>query len=131
MCFIRDLKFAPLLRPSLDFNDRCFSPKGIIFNGVHFRSNCVVTLKGNDSFAFPIFGMIEEIAVIEDTPRLCLQIWETVDFDDRLQAYQVQPTHKDVVEFSNLHCHTTLSFWKKYNDEACFISKRIYNHDCD
>lgn len=128
MSLIKDTKSAPML--TYNDEDRCFCPKEMVFNGVQFRANCVVSVKYMDEKHLPIFGEIQEIIVVDDSPKILIVLWETVDFDDVLQAYKVENTdHLQLMSLDNIYCHTTLAFWKKYNDSTHYISKRIYNGD--
>lgn len=128
MFLIKNMKSAPLL--IFNSEDRCFSPKEMVFNGVQFRTNCVVSVKDTNLNGLPTFGEIREIVVIDDKAKILLILWETIDFDDVLQAYQVENTKQEMlVSLENIHSHTTFAFWKTYNNTPHYISKRIYNND--
>uniref|UniRef100_A0A182NSV2 C2H2-type domain-containing protein n=1 Tax=Anopheles dirus TaxID=7168 RepID=A0A182NSV2_9DIPT len=114
---VKDTLSAPLLHYNLE--DRCFCPKEIIYNGIRFRPNSVISMKTKNQNGIPSYGEIKEIIVINDVIRLLVTSWETIDFDDILQAYLVESENVQLLlELSKIHSHTTFSFWKKYNDKA-------------
>ena len=124
---IKNLKSANMLNHNIE--DRCFSPKEMVFNGVQFRINCIVAVKDSGQ-NLPVFGEIQEIVVLDNTPRMLLVLWDAIDFDDFLQAYQVETTNQlQLIFLDNIYCHTTFAFWKKYNDNTHYISKRFFNGD--
>lgn len=128
MCLVNDLQCAHLIQEKNV--DRYFVTKGINYNGVHFRPGCLVSMKGKD-FELSVFGVIQEIIVINSAPRFYIQIWEVMGFDTVLQAYEVQSSEElDLVGLDAVHCYATFSVWKVYNQNTCFISRKIYNDDC-
>lgn len=127
MSLVNNLKCAKLLQQK-DM-DRFVTCKGINYNGVYFRPNCIISISDKVS-ELPVFGVIKEILVIDNAPQFFIRIWEVVGFDDILQAYEVQDTEESImIKLHSVHCYTTFSFWMKYNDETRFISRRIYNND--
>ena len=68
--------------------------------------------------------------MIKNVVRLLITSWETVDFDEILQAYLVDNKQQYLlIDLTKVHRHTTFSFWKKYNDDTHYVSRKIYNDD--
>lgn len=74
---------------------------------------------------FPSFGKIEEIIVINNTLYLwCLQ-YETLQLNEKLNAYRIERGDKHIlINAKSLADFQTFSVWKTFNDNAQYICLR-------
>lgn len=116
-----------LLDPALQ---HVFVPKTAILNGIEFRANAVIGLKRCTGDAFPSYGIIKEIVVIDGKISFMVTLIETVWYDNFYQAYQVDILNTDeLISSEQCFLHTLFSFWSPYDCQHKYISRRFYNRD--
>lgn len=128
VCFVKDLAVAAVLDPEPEA--RCFTTKGVVVNGVHFRNNSIVSVKEAESSVVPSYAEIKEIILIEKELFLFATMFEILSFDEKLQAYEVNKLDGNrLLPIKSVHCYTTFAVWKAYNNPKLYISRRIFNND--
>lgn len=107
-----------------------FCPNAIFINGIEFRKNLIVTLKDHKNLLYPSYGIIREIIDVDGELSLLLRACETIHYDVFLQAYEIEISERDIfINIGRIFQHTTFSFWKKFDSDKKYISRRIFNQD--
>lgn len=107
-----------------------FCPRAIIANGIEFRKNLVVGLKHHQNLLYPSYGIIREIVDVDGILFLLLRTCDTVYYDNFVEAYEVQISEQDVfIKIDDIFQHTTFSFWKRFDSDKKYISRRVFNQD--
>lgn len=107
-----------------------FIPKKVTINGIDFRSNLIVCLKNAKDKNYPSYGIIKEIVVIDSRIYFLVKLCITKLYNDFLQAYEVEVnTNEQMLNFEDIHLHTTFAFWTPYGSDKKYISRRNFHRD--
>lgn len=109
--------------------DIIFTPRNVTINGIEFRPNVIVALK-NSKELYTCFAVIREVVVKHNQLYFLVRICKTLDYNDFLEAYEVEVTDSDqFLSTEAIHQHATFAFWTTHNSNTQYISRRFYCQD--
>lgn len=98
----------------------------VILNGISYPVGCAVVLEHNDSEEMYVFGKIRRIFLIRDTPHICSELMQYVEYDRHYRSFRTQPSGVfDIRTISELYDHMPLGVYSMQDDDMIVLKYHI------